>query len=86
MNTLTIPKSLIGSDDLVVLPRHDYEQLVSDSVKETVKRDPKIDRAIKLALKDVKEGKLEGPFNSVEEFMSSLRAKDPRQHRSATKW
>jgi len=85
MNTLTIPKSLANHDDLVVLPRRDYEQLVSDSTKETIKRDPKIDREIKLALKDVKEGKLEGPFNSVEEFMSSLRAKNPHQRRRAKK-
>lgn len=72
-------------DDLVVLPRRDYEQLVSDSTKEAIKRDPKIDREIKLALKDVKEGKLEGPFNSVEEFMSSLRANDPNQRRRVKK-
>ena len=85
MNILTIPKSLANFDDLVVLPRRDYEQLVSDSAQETVKRNPKIDRAIKLALKDVKEGRLEGPFNSVEEFMSSLRAKDPHQLRRVKK-
>ena len=81
MQTLTIPKSLVGKGDLVVLPRHDYEQLVSDSSHEVIKRDPKLDREIKLALKDVKEGRLEGPFNTVEEFMSSLRAKDPRRRR-----
>ena len=28
MNTITIPKSLIKNDDLVVLPRREYEALV----------------------------------------------------------
>lgn len=27
MNTLTIPRSLVKNDDLVVLPRKEYEQL-----------------------------------------------------------
>ena len=28
MNTLTIPRSLIQNDDLIVLPRRDYEELL----------------------------------------------------------
>ncbi len=67
MQTLTIPKSLIGQDDLIVLPRRDYEQLVSDSVKETIEHDPKIDRELAIAMKEYREGKIHGPFATAAE-------------------
>lgn len=75
MKTLTIPKSLADQGELVVLPRRDYDQLVADSVKETVKRDPEIDRALALALDDVKKGRVYGPFSTAAEGISFLRSR-----------
>ena len=75
MKPLTIPKSLSDQGELVVLPRRDYERLVSDSAKETIKRDPKVDRELALALADVKAGRVIGPFNTIKEFMDSLKPK-----------
>ncbi|HEY4476493.1 MAG TPA: hypothetical protein VJB69_00665 [Candidatus Paceibacterota bacterium] len=79
MQTLTIPKSLVGKGDLVVLPRRDYEQLVSDSSKEVIKRDPRIDRELAKSLDDIKHGRVYGPFSSVDEFMASLRRNQKRK-------
>ncbi|MEK7621897.1 MAG: hypothetical protein AAB415_01830 [Patescibacteria group bacterium] len=78
MQTLTIPKSLTGRDDLVVIPRRDYEQLVSDSSQEIIKRDPKIDRALAISMRQYREGKVEGPFNNAAQFMAFLRKKPRR--------
>ena len=72
MKTLTIPKKFVAEDELVVLPRRDYEQLVSDSSKETVKHDPRIDRELAISMAEFKRGEIEGPFNTVKEFMKSL--------------
>ena len=73
MNTLTIPNNLIQEKDLVLIPRRDYEQLVSDSSKETIKRDPRIDRELAISLAEIKAGKVVGPFDTVKEFMDSLK-------------
>ncbi|MEK7209184.1 MAG: hypothetical protein AAB677_02905 [Patescibacteria group bacterium] len=72
METLTIPKKLANQGDLVLISRHDYEQLVSNSVKEIIKRDPKIDRELAIAMKEYREGKIEGPFNTAEDFMVAV--------------
>ena len=79
MKTITIPDNLTQEEELVVIPRRDYEQLVSDSSKEIIKRDPKIDRELALALDDVKKGRVYGPFSSVDEFMASLRSNRRRK-------
>ena len=72
METLTIPKKLASQGDLVLIPRRDYEQLISDSSKEVIRRGPKIDHELALALEDVKHGRVYGPFSNVNELMTSL--------------
>lgn len=56
MNTITIPKGLIKNDDLVVLPRKEYEQLVrfwasAEFVSEHTKK------VIKRGFQEIAEGK-----------------------------
>jgi len=75
METLTISKKLASQGDLVLIPRRDYERLVSDSSKETVKRDSRIDRELALALGDVKKGKMYGPFSTAAEGIAFLRSR-----------
>ncbi len=79
MKTITVPDNLVQEEELVVLPRRDYEQLVSDSSKEIIKRDPRIDRELALALDDVKHGRVYGPFSSVDELMVSLQSNRKRK-------
>ena len=78
MKTLTIPPDLMKEKELVVIPRRDYEWLLALS-EEKVVRDPKIDRELALAMQEVREGKVEGPFDTVDDFMAFLHEKKPRR-------
>jgi AbrB family looped-hinge helix DNA binding protein len=46
--------------------------------KSVIDRDPRIDAALDIALKEVKQGKTVGPFDSVEDMKGSLKRK-PRK-------
>mgnify|MGYP001559414549 CR=1 FL=1 len=70
MNTLTIPKNLIQNDDLIVLPRKQYE-IFLDIYKQWNKRvfeEADTDEAIAIYKKEKKQGKLK-----VLKSLSSLR-------------
>ncbi len=67
---LTIPKRIAGRGDLVVLPRKDFEALVRASKKSSPSK--KLDHDLKLALEDVKAGRISGPFKNVKSLMKSL--------------
>ncbi len=69
MKTLTIPANLMREEDLVLIPRRDYERLLAMSEEKAV-RDPRIDRELAISMREYKEGKVEGPFNTVDEFMA----------------
>lgn len=65
MTTLTIPKSLINNDDLIVLPRKFYESLLRSASKKTSipeyylsgKNAKNLDNLVENGLKDYKSGK-----------------------------
>ncbi|MBI2591724.1 MAG: hypothetical protein HYW34_03550 [Candidatus Brennerbacteria bacterium] len=46
MATITIPKNLIKNDDLVVLPRKEYEELLAKQARQTGKREIKVKRSV----------------------------------------
>ena len=60
MNTLTIPKNLIQNDDLVVLPRRQYESFLDISKKwqKRLFEEQDTDEAIAIYKKEKKQGKL----------------------------
>lgn len=65
MNTITIPKKLIKDDDLVVLPRKEYERLVrfwanAESIPNNTKK------AIEKGFREIAKGK----------FLTSKQVKD----------
>jgi len=65
MNTLTIPRNLIKNDDLVILPRKEYERLFSfwanaESMPARTKK------ALEKGFKEISEGK----------FLTSKQLKD----------
>lgn len=68
MTPITIPKKLIRGGDLIVIPRKKYEELVRSSKKQA----PVLDAGLQKALRDVREGKLLGPFRSFRTFKHSL--------------
>lgn len=67
MPVITIKKSLTKGEDLVVLPRKEYEYLVSAKTGKNI-----LDKELLKALKEVKQGKIVGPFSSVKELQKSL--------------
>lgn len=65
MNTITIPRNLVKNDDLVVLPRKEYEQLVrfwasAESMQARTKK------AIEKGFKEIAKG----------DFLTSKQAKN----------
>ncbi len=56
MTTMTIPKAFLASDDLIVMPRKEYEALKSRVVPEYAPS-PAERRAIARARKNFREGK-----------------------------
>lgn len=67
MATVTIPKKLAKEGDLIVVPRRNYERLLRIAAQAT-----ELDRDLNEALREVKSGKVAGPFSSVRELKKSL--------------
>ena len=93
MVTLTIPEKIKKGEDLVVLPRKEYEELLrakaGKSSRTTVKRSksfpvPKkhekfyneLDKRLTVALPEVKEGKVTGPFATAGEAIQFLHSRE----------
>lgn len=66
MSTITIPKKITKGEELVILPRKEYEALLK--FPEEKKFDPELERA----LEDVRQGKVIGPFTNVKALVNSL--------------
>ncbi|MEK7117584.1 MAG: hypothetical protein AAB861_02305 [Patescibacteria group bacterium] len=67
MATITINKSVTKGEELVIIPRKEYEELVSAKNNKNG-----LDKELLAALKEIKQGKLVGPFNSVKELKKTL--------------
>lgn len=69
MTTITIPKRII-KDDLVIIPRKDYEKLLV-----ALRRYTRLDKDLSKALEQAKKGRTIGPFSSIKELRASLEEK-----------
>lgn len=74
MSTITIPKKITKGEELVVIPRKEYERFLR-ILKAKKKTRTQLDRELDKALEDVKMGRMSKPFNSAEELIKSLQAK-----------
>lgn len=88
MNTITIPKNLIKNDDLVIIPRKEYEKLLAWQVAKPevkVKRSTtfsvpkkhelfyeKLDKELTECLSGSVKANLSGKFTSIKEMRQSL--------------
>lgn len=68
MNVVTIPKTLMKNDDLIVMPRREYEKKDTEFYE-------KLDKDLAESIKEVEAGKFCGPFDNAGDLMRSLRAK-----------
>ena len=67
MATITIPKKLTKGEELVIIPRKQYEKFLK-----ILKRYSQLDQDLNKSIKQVKKGKVVGPFNSIKELKKSL--------------
>ena len=77
MTTLTIPKEMTRKGDLVIIPRREYERILDlgkKIIRKKVKPVSELDKRLEKALKEVREGKTIGPFNTVEEGIKFLKS------------
>ena len=70
MTTITIPKRITKGEELVIIPRKDYEQLFD--IRKKIKKMRFIDKDLKKSLKQAKEGKTVGPFYKIDDLVKSL--------------
>ena len=69
MTTLTLPKKILGNDDLIIMPRREYEALLRVAKRQGVRP---LNRDLTKALIEVRAGKTVGTFNSAKELEASL--------------
>ena len=69
MKTISIPKTM-AKEELLLMTRREYDQLL-DTIRKIEKK-VELDSGLQEAIKEVKKGKLTGPFISVKELRLSL--------------
>lgn len=70
MSAITIPKDLAAGDDLVLLPRKEYERLVA----RTPARGAKLTKAQRADLAHAREARTRGTLLSYDAFIRALAA------------
>jgi len=67
MSTITIPKKITKGEELIILPRKEYEELLKFPSEKK-----EVDRELNKALEDVKQGRVVGPFIDSKDLIDSL--------------
>ena len=73
MATITIPKRITNGKELIVVPKKDWEKLWKIAKRKVYQTE--LEKGLKEALKEVKQGKVIGPFSKVEDLIKSLEKK-----------
>lgn len=72
MNTLTIPRKITKGEELVIIPRKEYEKLFA------FPKSKKLDPGLQEALEDVRAGRMIGPFSNLKEGLAALKCARPK--------
>lgn len=69
MTTITIPKTLLKEQELVLIPRKEYEELLCISVKKNLRKEKytQLDKDLDAAIGQYKTRKSYGPFKTAKE-------------------
>jgi len=70
MVTITIPKKITNRKGLIVVPKRDWERL--QKIAKMKISQLELEKGLKEALKDVKAGRLLGPFETIKEFKKAI--------------
>ncbi len=68
MTTITIPNNFASNEELIAIPRTEYENLLN------VKYKREVDNEILEALDDIKNGRVIGPFSTLSDGLSALKS------------
>ena len=71
MATITIPKKLIMNDDLIIMPRRQYEKFLSVFKNKTYTQ---LDRDLNKSIAEYETGKYFGPFETAKESIAFLKS------------
>jgi len=72
MTIITIPKKITKGEELIIIPRKEYEKLLGSPKGE------KLDLGLGEALEDVRRGRMIGPSSSSKEGLAALKRARPR--------
>jgi len=67
MSTVTIPKKITKGEELIILPRKEYEELLKFPSEKK-----EVDHELEKALEDVKQGRVVGSFTDSKDLIDSL--------------
>lgn len=74
MNAITIPKNLIRNDDLVIIPRREYEEFLSYKLK--IPKEANITSFQRKIINKARQRIAKGKFFTLNEFKSKLGIKN----------
>lgn len=69
MRTISIPK-IMANEELLLMTRREYEKLLGTIKK--IENKVELDAELREAVREMKKGKLSGPFSSVKDLRLSL--------------
>ena len=70
MGIITIPKKFTNGKELIVVPKKDWERLCKIAKKKIFRAE--LEKGLKKSLKEVKAGKIMGPFSKAEDLVKAL--------------
>ncbi|MBI4159729.1 hypothetical protein HY504_01050 [Candidatus Wolfebacteria bacterium] len=75
MITITIPKKLIKEDDLVIMPRKEYEAFLRLLKRSKGKSYSQLDMDLDEAIAEYRAGKFFGPFDTAKAGIAFLKSR-----------
>jgi len=73
MATITIPKKFANGKELIIVPKKDWEKLLK--IAKMKISQAKLEKGLKEALREVKTGRIRGPFERGVDLIKDLEKK-----------
>lgn len=73
MSVITIPKELTRGEELVVLPRRIYDEVLRFWKTRTATKTTPLEKRLRQAMREVRSGKTIGPFSTLSEGLRVLK-------------
>jgi hypothetical protein len=70
MTTITIPRKITKGEELIIIPRRDYERFLN-----VFKKQVELEGGLKRAIAEVRRGEIIGPFSNAKDLLKSLKSR-----------